>query len=192
MSVNILTSFNWLDLLMIIVMIGTVFRGAVCGFVVELFKIFGVIFATVFALHFYVRAAGQLQHYVALPVKVSEILSFILIVALVILIFKLIREGWLLILKSEVKGGFSQWAGGLIAIFRSFFVCSLLFFLIFLFGNETLNAFAVKSATGSYLCDLSPKVYKIAYEEILEKFFPDESLNKKAFKTITVESVLKK
>lgn len=192
MSINILTSFNWLDLLMIIVMIATVFRGVVCGFVVELFKIFGLIFATVFALHFYVRAAEQLQHLVSLPMKAGEILSFILIVAAVILFFRLIREGWLLVLKSEAKGGFSQWAGGLIAIFRSFVVCGLLFFLIFLFGNETLNAFAEKSVTGTYLCDLSPKVYKFSYEGILEKFFPDEELNKKAFKTIKIESVLKK
>ena len=74
MSVNILTSFNWLDLLMIIVMIATVFRGVVCGFVVELFKIFGVIFVSVFALLFYVLAAERLQHLVCFPVKSIEIL----------------------------------------------------------------------------------------------------------------------
>lgn len=187
-----MTSFNWLDLLMIVVMAATVFRGAVCGFVVELFKILGTITATIFALHFYVQGGQKLNSFVALPIPAAEIISFVLIVALTLLIFKLIREGWLLILKTQAKAGFSQWAGGFIAIFRSFLVCGLLFFLVFLFGNETLDTFAEKSVTGSYLRDLSPRVYKVTYQALLSKFFPDEALNKKAFKAVKKESASKK
>ncbi len=192
MHENILTSFNWLDLLMIIVMIGTVFRGAVQGFVIEFFRVLGTVFATIFVLHFYVHSAEALNDFVALPHKVGEILSFILIWVLTILIFKLIREGWFLVLKSEAKSGFSQWLGGFVAIIRSGLICGLLFFLIFLFGNQTLDTFAEKSATGFYLCDLSPQVYRASYDGVISKFFPDEALNKKAFKTINKESVLKK
>ncbi len=191
MHENILTSFNWLDLLMIIVMIGTVFRGAVQGFVVEFFRILSTVFATILVLHFYARSAELLNDSVALPYKAGEVLSFILIWVLTILIFRLIREGWLLVLKSEAKSGFSQWLGGFVAIIRSGLICGLLFFLIFLFGNATLDTFAEKSATGFYLRDLSLQVYRASYDGVISKFFPDEVVNKKAFKTINKDSVLK-
>ncbi len=189
---NILTSFNWLDLLMIIVMAGTIFRGAVQGVVVELFKIIGTLFATIFALHFYTRLAEVMRNAVGLPIRVGEILGFILIGVLSVLIFKLIREGWLLILKVDAKSGFSQWMGALAAIFHSFLICGLLFFMVFLIGNDTLSVFAEKSATGFYLRDLSPKVYEMTYQKVLKKFFPEEEINEKAFKTIKEPHAKKK
>ncbi len=191
MNENILTSFNWLDLLMVIVMIGAVLRGTVQGFVGELFKLLGMICATIFALHFYVRAAEAFQRSFLLSAKFGEVLSFVLISILVILIFKLIREGWLLILKVDTKSSFSQWLGGFVAIFNALLICSLLFFFISLFKNEALNVFAEKSATGVYLRDLSPRIYKAAYHGALYKFFPDEVINEKALRILKKESVLK-
>lgn len=189
MNEDILASFNWLDLLMIIVMIGVVFRGTVQGFVVELFRMIGTVFATVVVLHYYVRGAESLTGLAPLPEKIAEIFCFILIWVSTILIFKLIREGWLLVLKSEAKSGFSQWLGGFVAVVRCAFICGLLFFFIFLVGNRTLNIFAKKSVTGFYLLDLSPRVYKAAYDGILIKFFPEEAFNEKALETIKKASI---
>jgi uncharacterized membrane protein required for colicin V production len=191
MNENILTSFNWLDLLMVIVMIGAVLRGTVQGFVGELFKLLGLICATIFALHFYVRAAEAFRRSFLLSVKFGEVLSFVLISVLVILIFKLIREGWLLILKVDTKSSFSQWLGGFVAIFNALLICGLLFFFISLFKNDALNIFAEKSVTGVYLRDLSPRIYKASYHGALYKFFPDEVINEKALRILKKESVLK-
>jgi uncharacterized membrane protein required for colicin V production len=191
MNENILTSFNWLDLLMVIVMIGAVLRGTVQGFVGELFKLLGLICATIFALHFYVRAAEAFRRSFLLSVKFGEVLSFVLISVLVILIFKLIREGWLLILKVDTKSSFSQWLGGFVAIFNALLICGLLFFFISLFKNDALNIFAEKSVKGVYLRDLSPRIYKASYHGALYKFFPDEVINEKALRILKKESVLK-
>jgi len=184
MPENVLTSLNWLDLLMIIVIIAMVYRGAINGFVVEIFKVFGAGFATVISLHFYVRAAEFLQHFIALPLALGEIASFIIITIFIILLFRLVGQGWLLILKVEAKAGFSQWGGGLVAFFTSLLICSLLFFGMLQFGNSTLNKFVKHSISGHYLYDLSPNVYKATYEKLIVPFFPDEPFNQKAFENV--------
>lgn len=192
MSENILTSLNWLDVLTIFVIIAILYRGAVQGFVVELFKICGAFLATVIALHYYGRAAEALYQTSALPIKWGETISFILIVILVILVFKLVREGWLLILKVEAKGAFSQWGGGFVAFFRSFLMCGLLFFMIALPDIKTINAFSKSSLTGHYFRDLSPTVYKASFDGVIQKFFPDEVFNEKALKIFEKEPALQK
>ncbi len=184
MPENVLTSLNWLDLLMILVIIGIIYLGAVSGFVVELFKIFGICFATVVSLHFYVRAAEFLNGFIALPSQLGEIASFIIIAVVIILLFRLVGQGWLLILKVEAKAGFSQWGGGCVAFLSSLLICGLLFFGMLLIENETLNKFVKQSVTGHYLFDLSPNVYKTSYEKLIVPFFPDEALNQKALATV--------
>ena len=135
---NVLTSLNWLDLVMIIVMASAIFRGAVQGFVVELFKILGVFVSTVFSLHFYVRAADYLKHSFSVPVKLGEIASFVIIAVFIILLFRLVGQGWLLILKVDAKAGFSPCGVGFLAFISSMMLCCLLFFGMVLFGYHTI------------------------------------------------------
>ncbi len=189
---NILTNLNWLDLLMIVVMIGTVYRGAAQGFIVEFFRILGTFFAIIFALHFYFRASEFIYHFFPVSVKFCEIVSFILIAVITVLVFKLARDGWILLLKVESKSSFSKWLGAILGVFHSFLVCALLFFFISLLAVEKIDIFAQKSITGVYLRDLSLKVYKATYDEVISKFFPDEPRNIKASKTINNEVGFKK
>lgn len=188
---KVLTSLNWLDLVMIIVVASAIFRGAVQGFVVELFKILGVFVSTVFSLHFYVRAADYLKNSLAVPSKLGEIFSFVIISIFIILLFRLVGQGWLLILKVDAKAGFSPWGGGLLALISSLMICGLLFFGMLLIGNQTIAKFAKNSFSGHYLLDLSPKVYTATYDGLIVPFFPDEVFNQKVPETIEKEPVSK-
>lgn len=187
MNDNILTSFNWLDVLMIIVIIGTVFRAVTQGFVAEVFKILGTLSATILALHFYRRLAVALHSGVMMPQKFGEILAFAGIWMATVVVFWLIREGWMLILKMEAKSGFSQGGGAILGIIRSFLICGLLFFFAYLPENQTLDTFADKSVSGAYLRDISAKVYKASFDRVIVKFLPDEPFNPWALKTVKID-----
>lgn len=176
---NFWTHFNWLDVVLIIVIIRIVFIGVVQGLVVEFFKILGIFFATFLGLHYFIRGGKFLHQALAMPSGVAEMISFLIVVSLVVLTFKFIREGWLLILKMEAKPGFSQWGGGALGAVRGLLICSLVLFFIYLTGNQVLVKYADHSMVGSYLRDLSPKVYKATFDGFLVKFFPDEENNKK-------------
>lgn len=181
---NIWTSFNWLDVVLILVIIRIVFIGVVQGFVVEFFKISGMFFATVVSLHYYARMGKFFHESLDLPEWFTEIFSLIVLLSVMVLMFKVVREGWLLILKMEAKPGFSQWGGGILGCFRSFLICGLVIFSIYLTENQVLVKYADRSMVGSYLRDLPQKVYRAAFDGVLVKFFPDEEFNNKAFSTI--------
>ena len=180
---NILANFNWFDVVLVIVIIRAVYIGALQGFVIDFFKLLGMFFATVLTLHYYSRLGEFLQKSISLSIEWSEVIIFVLLWALIVLIFKFIREGWLLIIKAEAKGGVSQWGGGFIGVFRSFLICGMLFLLCGITGNKTLNTYAENCVGGRYLRDLSPKVYQTVYDGVLVKFFPEEKLNERALGT---------
>lgn len=181
---NALTSFNWLDLVMAVVVAVTVYRGAVHGFVVEFFKVIGIFLATVISMHFFTYAANFLKEFLMMPLLWGQLVSYIIFSVLIILFFRVVGQGWLLILKVDGKAGFNQWGGTILAFFSSFLLCGLLFFGILMAGNQTLNKFARNSVSGYYLIDLAPNVYKAVYQGIIVPFFPDEGLNKKIFEIL--------
>ena len=143
-------------------------------------------------LHFYSLAGESLHHSIVLSLEWAEPIVFLCLWAVMVITFKFIREGWLLILKMEAKPGLNQWGGGIVGVFRSFLVCGMLFFLIAITGNKTLNTYAGNSVSGQYLRDLSPKVYEAAYSGVVAKFFPEEKINTKALSVIAKEKVSKK
>ena len=123
------------------------------------------------------RSANFLKSFIALPVNIGNIASFLVIIIFIVLLFRLVGQGWLLILKTEAKAGFSQWVGGIFGFLSSLMICSLLFFGMLLIGNPTLNRFIGHSITGHYLVDLSPNIYKGTFNTLIVPFFPDEAYN---------------
>jgi hypothetical protein len=92
----------------------------------------------------------------------------------------------------EAKPGVSQWGGGILGALRSLLICGMLFSLCVISGNKTLNAYAENSVAGTYLSDISPKVYQAVFDGVLIKFFPEEKINKAALSTAEKEKLSKK
>jgi len=179
---EILGSVNPVDILIFGIFIRIIWIGAVKGLMVEFFKFFGILFATFVTLHYFTRLAQYLQHVAALQKTLTYVLAFGIIWLLMAVIFKIVREGWMLMINPEGKNPFWQRiGGGLLAVFRAVLISGMAFMMIFASGNQYLAKKAGDSWTGFYFMDVSPQVYKGIFNGLIGRFFPDEEINKVVF-----------
>jgi uncharacterized membrane protein required for colicin V production len=175
---EILSNVNWVDILIGFIIVRSVYIGASRGLVIELFKLLGIFFATFITLHYCGKLAALFQGNVGIPLWIVELLAFLILWFAVVLIFTLIREGWLLLLKVEAATAIlDKWGGGLLGLIRGLLVCGMTILLLLISGNGYLETSVHQSFSGFYLMDLSPQVYSASYDGLVKKLFPDEKKN---------------
>jgi len=178
---NISLNFNWIDFLVIFIVIRVIYVGIKSKFLVEIFRLLGVLFAIFIALHFSWKAGYLLQEYVFMPEAICVPFSFLLLWVTSIIIFKLISNGWLLMFRFELRPVLNKCIGAFISSIRAILVASLMFMLVFTTGYEYLGRVANRSFTGPFLIDLAPNIYEFTYDYLISKCFPNEHLNVRVF-----------
>ena len=184
MFVEFLKSLNWVDILMILLVIRIVFIGVKTGFVIEFFKLIGTIAAVFITLHYYVVFAKlftQFQlKFVSMPI--AQLIAFVLLWVAVIVVAKFVREGLLLLLKVEANNILNTWVGGLLSILRAVLVCSLVFIALYLPRIDYFQQNCDNSFSHPYLYEVAPNAYKGVYDGVVSKVFPQEKLNESIYK----------
>ncbi len=181
---NILRGFNWIDILMVCIVVRIIFIGLKRGFATESFKLFGCVFAIFVSIHYYYGIAQLLHKKVFLPERIAEVIVFVCLLFIVVFVFKLLREGALLLFKIEPHPAVERWGGLIVAALRSLVVCSIFLLLFSITRVEYLKTNSKKSITGKYLMDLSPKIYRYSFNNVFKKVFPKEKYNKRVFKLV--------
>ena len=182
MFLNLISSINWIDLLIIGFGVRIIYIGIKNGFVTELFKLAGVLCAIFITFHYYTGLAKLLHNHIPVSESLLVVSCFGVLLTLVLLLFKLIREGTMLIFKIQAHPLLDQWGGFVISILRSLLVGSLILISLQLFEIDYLQKNGKKSLFHPYLFDLSPKFYEGCYKGFVSKFFPNENLNPAVFK----------
>ena len=178
---DILLNFNWVDVLIICLLVRIVFVGAKSNIFVEILGLLGDLCSTFVTLHYYGRFGDWLNKNVFLPEAIQDLFAFILIVLTVKVIFKLILNGWSLVFKVDVQTGPNEWGSAIVAAVRGVIICGLLFVFLMLSGNDYVKQTSRQSFTGFYLTDFSSRVYRLMHEGIVSRFFPDEPINDRVF-----------
>ena len=184
---EIVKNINWVDILVICIILRIVHIGSQRGFVIELFKCVGVLCTIFITYHYYSFIAKFLESNFSLFRATAEVLSFGLLWGGGSLIFKLIRDGILLMFKIEAHAVVDKWGGLVIGFLRSVLIASVFLVFLQILDVEYVSKNVKKSFLNAYLFDISPKVYRTCYEEIVEKFFPSEKLNLSVFELKTVD-----
>jgi len=182
MLTDVLGKVNWIDVFMGCALLRCIFKGTQQGFIVEFFKLLGIFFSTFITLHYYVAFGIVLRNYLWLPEFLLDQAGFLVLWLIVIVAFKVIRDGWLIWLKEEQITRVSRLIGGLIAILRGVLVIGLLFVYIHLTGNAFLIKTSQKSFSHRYMGDISPQLYGALFNQFIAPVFPDEKKNDKVFK----------
>ncbi len=183
MTTEIISGFNWVDILIGVILVRAVFVGAKRGIVIETFKLVGIIFAVFITLHYYSGMSKSLQDKMHLPQGAADLFSFSVLWGLINLIFKLIRDGFLMLFKMEATHSIlDKWGGMFVAVLRGLLICSLTVLCMRASAIEYLTKNLEKSLTASKLVSLSPRVYESCYNNFVSKFFPTEEFNKAVFK----------
>jgi len=152
---------NWVDILVLIIIFRISYVASKEGLSHEIFPLFGGIFITVLSLHYYGKI-GQFfyQNLFRMPIVLANFLSFLLLVVIAGMLFKLIK----LLLDKIIK---IQWHpfienfGGLIAgVLRASIVASLVLITLALMPLPYLQrSIRERSLTGPYVLRIGPDIY---------------------------------
>lgn len=174
---EILANVNGIDVVVGCVVLRSLFIGYSRGFVVELFKLFGMLLATFITLHYYTQVTGILEQKFIASSTFNQPVAFFLLWCLVTLVLKFIRDGVLILMRVEAHSGWDRFGGVLLAAGRAALICGLLFSLLIIAGNKALVKSVKKSFSGFYLVDISPRVYSAIFDGLVVRFFPEEQKN---------------
>lgn len=192
MPTEILSSLNWIDILMAVIVLRAVYVGIKNGFVIEMFKLISILLAVFIILHYYSGISKYIQEKAHLPQGSSDLICFGLLWALVVIIFKFVRDGFTVLFKVQAHSILDRWGGLLVCIFRAALVCSLTILLLRVSDIDYFVKNLQKSLSAPKLVWWSPRVYETCYEGFVSKFFPNETLNKSVFKLTDLSQSEKK
>ncbi len=187
MILEILSKFNFLDFIILIVLFRICYIAAKMGLSVEIFKLFGIIFSTYIGLHYYTTFSDLIQRRY-LPKAISiEFLDFIIFLLLIIagyLCFVGLRSILFRFIQLNAIPKINQFAGLILGIGRGFLVVGLLSFTLAISGVTYLVSSVKYSYLGSRAFAISPQAYGWLWNNIFSKYSAQEKFNSTVTKAI--------
>ncbi len=177
---EILSQLTWIDFLIICFVVRSIYIGVAKGLYTEGFKLLGIIFSVFIAYHYFARFGQTLEGFLHFPEKATQVVAFLLLWGLTVLVVKLIRDGWSLVLKLEEPSTLSRIIGAGLGALRGCLVCGLMCACLFLTGNRFIRQNVKDSFTGVFLLDFSLETYKASFRNVVGKVYSKETLNEKA------------
>jgi uncharacterized membrane protein required for colicin V production len=186
-SIELVRQFNWVDILVVIVVIRILYIAFRQGLVVELFKLLGAFFAVFISLHYYSRLSDKVIEATNIPAEETDLVILVLLIGLILIVFKFVREGFLVTFKIETKSIIDKWVGVFFGIARAALVSSLFLVALFFSQNEYMQNSIKRSYLGLKDLIISPQVYLSCFEGVYKKFSPEDKLNTALFETLELE-----
>lgn len=174
-------SLNSIDLLMAIVITAVIFIGRKEGLIAGLFKLFGIICVIFITLHYYAQFADILRDQIFGKKMATEFFAFCLLAIPTSFLFIFICHGWVLIIRFKIFAAIDHWSGLILAMIRSYFICGLLFIALLLVGHSYATPRARSSVSNLFLGHAAVGLYKLAYTDVIQKYFPVEEINEHVF-----------
>lgn len=162
---------NWVDVLIVILLIRTSYIGAKTGLSTEIFKIVGVLLGLYFGIKYYSVVGSWMSSKISLPQEVSEGAAFLILVLVSMLSLKLVTWGLEKIVKLTFADKLNKWGGFIIGLLRGGIVLSLLFMFFGIIQVDYLvKSVEERSLTGPLVQKIAPVTYQAITEASLQDF----------------------
>lgn len=184
------SQFNWIDILIIVCALRMCYIGLKRGLGIELFKVTNLIFCSFLALHFY-YALGEFIHrkIPALPVEPAIIFSYILVLFIITILFRILREGVLVFIKSDAISNASKYAGLCLGFTRGIIISALIIFGLLISTVHYFELSARTSFFGSKIVKIPVKIYEGLFLGITSKLFSGQNFNQEPIKVLINETI---
>ncbi|MFA6358558.1 MAG: CvpA family protein [Candidatus Omnitrophota bacterium] len=172
--------FNYLDVLIVIVLIRICCIALAMGLTIEIFKFLGVIFATYISLHYYVSVSDIVQRTFlpkGMPLEFLDFLVFVVLVLAGYAGFAALRVVFYRFIKLESIPWLNKIGGLVLGVIRWFFVVGLLVFTLNISSISYLSNSVRHSYLGSRAFSISPNTYSWLWKNIFSKFSGKEKFN---------------
>jgi uncharacterized membrane protein required for colicin V production len=165
-----LRNINWVDFVVVVILLRTIYIGATRGFWVELFRLLGTAFGLVISLRYYPKIAQALTGKILFPTPVLEGLTALGIFAVVLFAFKIMFFVIQVLMKVEFALGLEKVGGLVLGLARGYILASFLLNVALLFPSPSLrDSIKERSLIGKKLLKTAPAIYNFA-----GKFYPPE------------------
>ncbi len=177
---------SWPDLLVVIIVLRSTYMGSQRGFFGELFHIFGICLGIILGIHFYIPVSDFINTYLFIPLNITYIIGFLLIIITIYLAFRFIYAFARRIIKVEMFPAINKIGGPIIGFCKGSALSIFLFFIMLLTpihyiseSAKTRSLFApffIKIGTTLYETSLKilPDVEKKGLEQLLKGVKPIE------------------
>jgi len=186
MITEIIAKVNFLDFIILIILIRICYISAKMGLSVEIFKFFGVVFSTYIALHYYVAFSDLIQQRF-LPEGMSLVFMdftvFIFLITLVYLCFIGLRSLLLRFVQLNAVPKINQYLGLILGVGRGFLLVGLLSFTLVISGVAYLTSSVKHSYLGNKTFIILPQTYVWLWSNIFSKFSAKDEFNSVITKT---------
>lgn len=178
--IGIITQFNFIDIIIIILSIRICYISFQTGLPVELFKFLGVIFTTYISLHYYTSLSDIIGHWFfpkEMPLEFLDFLIFIILALGGYLGFVLLRSMLYRFIKLEAAPRVSQFGGLFLGFARLYLTGGLLIYILMISSVKYLNDSVRYSYLGSRIYSIAPQTYGWLWNNIVSKFSAKEKFN---------------
>ena len=181
MIMKVITSMNWVDIFIAILIFRIIYCAIKKGLSVEVFKLLGTFLALYLAMHYYARLGNYFRKVMpgppTIPLEFWDLLALILLSLLGYAVFLVLREVISRMVKTQVISTLNKYGAAVLGMCRGLLLTGL---LMFLFCNPTLGYTRI-SVNDSYLgqrfLTVAPGVYRFTWDNITSKFASGEEFN---------------
>lgn len=174
---RILTTVNWVDVVVCLTIIWIVFTGIKNGLVKELFHLLGTIFSVFISFHYYSAISGLFIKKTPISESAVDVIVFLLLWFFSFLAFRFFEKGVFFIFTIEVQSMVDKWGSAVFAIVRAALITSMCMFLLLLTQSTYLQNQALSSFSRKGLLFFAPKLYLNVFEDLIHPLFPNENRN---------------
>jgi len=185
--VNVITQFNFLDIIIIIISLRICYVAFQMGLAVEFFKILGTLLATYLSLHYYTGLSEIIQRWFipkGMLLEFVDLLVFLVLAAGGYLSFVILRSSFYRYVRLEALPKISQLGGLILGAARLFFTIGLLIYILMISGVKYLNQSVKHSYLGSRSTLISTNTYDWLWSNIISKFSLKEKFNPAVTETL--------
>lgn len=183
---HLIKIINWIDVALFFLFVRIVYVAVRNGIISELFKTAGLVTAVFVTLHYYSVLAVWVAQKINFSWKYYDFVCAAFLAGLVLFVFKLIRDGLVLLFKAEtVHEGFDKYAAGVVAIGRGLLVCSLLIFLLLLLYNGLLTRMTFRSYSYKVSGHAAVATYGFLYNNLVGRLASGQHYNAAAAKVVS-------
>jgi len=176
-----LKQINWLDILVLVLIVRTCLIASQSGFPIELFKFIGTLSAIYFSLHYYLVLTDYTLRWLSLggrmPLEFSEFIIFLVLAIAGYCIFILLRSIFYRFLKMEAVSGLNKWGSLVLGVARGILLVSLIMFMMFISSIGYLRDSVRASYSGKRLFMIAPDTYACLWKGAASKFAAGEKFN---------------
>jgi len=179
MVMSILQQFNYIDIVILIILFRICYVAVKTGLAIEFFKLLGVVFAIYVASHYYTSLSDLIRHQMpkTMPLEFADFIIFIFLAIAGYSAFVLLRITFYRFMKMEAAPKLNKYGGFILGLARGYFTVGLLIYVLMISSINYMSSSVKHSYLGSRASSISAQTYNWIWVSIFSKFSPQEKSN---------------